>query len=220
MKARLIVFLSLAILSAQAETFEDITRSFKLGDNKKKVLDKEPTGFAMPFNAKPIDPSRSTEVIAVVRRTPETGLSIQFFFVDDKLAAIFLGKLFRPGVAFNPTVDTGYLTNAAKLNSFTALRIDRELNPIDAGVTQYSYGQTNHAALVVSSPMGSEAWIVDTTVFDPKSFFIEATAAEREKALLNKKRIEANMKRHLDFKKNAQTNGAANPSTPGSKPSR
>jgi hypothetical protein len=184
--------LALSIARAAAETFEDITQSFPLGTRKEEIVARVPSAAAVPCALKPIDVTRPTECMVQIRRDAQSALVVQLYLVDDRVAAIFCGRKALPGTSYDSVAETAYLKNARKLGTFRALRTDKELQPVEIEVDQYSLTESRHVALIVASSDASEAWIVDTGIFDPKSFFMEPTAANREKVTKTKEAIEAN----------------------------
>jgi len=196
MKLILFAVIILTIASARAETFESFTRSYPLGTEKKDVVAKEPTATVIPCAVKPIDAKRLTECLVLMRRSSEGAFVTQFYLVDGRIAAILLARKPFPGAPFDSSTDTAFLKRNRKVATFSALRVGKELNPIDVDVEQFAFHEPREVALVVAKSEGSEAWIVDTGIFDPKSFFMEPTPANREKLTKTKEAIEANKKQY------------------------
>lgn len=196
MKPILFAVLVFSIACARAQTFESFTRSFPLGTKKRDVVVKEPTAKVIPCLFKPIDSARLTECMVLIRRNSEGAFAAQLYLVDGRLAAISLARKPLPGRPFDPQAETAYMKTNQKIETFSVLRIDKDLNPIDVEVDKYAFREPREVALVVASSDGSEAWIVDTGIFDAKSFFMEPSAANREKLTKTKEAIEANKRQN------------------------
>ena len=196
MRPLLFAAIVLSIASARAQTFERLTRSFPLGTEKREVLAKEPAVIGASCAVKPIDSTRSTECLVLMRRNAEGVFVAQFYLVDGRVAAIALSRKLLPGTPFDSGAETAYLKKNKKVATFNVLRIDKELNPVDVDVEEYEHQEPHEVALVVGPSDGREAWIVDASIFDPKSFFTEPTPANREKLKKSKEAIEASKKQY------------------------
>jgi hypothetical protein len=197
------IFLGCA-LAAEAQTFPDVLASFPLGTTKEAVLQKEPTAVAVPCHLAPIDPTLARECLVWMKASPQTRLMAQGYLVEGKLAALMLGRVSMPGVAVATNDDTLFLSDRKSISTFTALRTDGELNPVEVTVKKVALEQPDQVALLVSSGRGSELWIVDGKIFRPQSFFMEPTAGNRQKLIKSKKAIEAQKRDFEELKKSTR----------------
>ncbi len=195
MKYFLFTLLLVQSVSAADKTFEQLTTAFPLGTSKQDILKAEPTGRVVPSMATPLDSSARKESVILMESAKGNRLVCQFYLINDRIAAMMIARAFMPGasIAWNRK-ELDYISSKKKLSEFTALRAGHELKPLDVKVERYSLGKPNQVALLVSSPVGSELWIIDETAFNPQSFFMAPTAENRDKLLKSKEMIDQKMK--------------------------
>jgi len=204
MKYILLYLFTLSAPLARGETFQHFSTSFPLGISKKDILAKAPSGLAAPCEVIPIDQTARCESIILLNRPDR--FAGRFYVVNDKLAAMMLARLPAPG-ATKDTNETQYISSRKQLTSFLALRGDKSLNSKEVKVNEFEFNKPNQVALVVSSDSGLELWIVDKSIFNPRSFFLEPTAENKDKMLKSKKMIDA----QLQQLKKTEQGAAANP---------
>jgi hypothetical protein len=195
MKHILSLFLLYFWMSAlRGETFEQITSAFPLGTDKETILKKEPTATVGPCLIPPLDSSAIRESIVVMKPTEHGRLVVQFYLVSGRLGAMMLASASMPGTPANKQKQTNFLAPKTRISSFSALRVDGELNPLEIEVQMLKLDQSNQVALIAASPRGDELWIVDERVFNAKSFFMEPTRENRDRILKSKAAIEEQRK--------------------------
>lgn len=195
MKYLIFTLLCLQSTFAGGKTFEQITDTFPLGTAKQDILKAEPTARVVPSMASPLDSSSTKENVILMDMGKDRRLICQFYLVNEKLAAIMIGRTFLPGPdGIEDTKEIGYISSRKKLSEFSALRAGRELEALEVKVQRYSFGKPGQVALSVDSYMGLELWIVDENIFKSESFFMEPTEENRNKLLKSKAMIDKKLK--------------------------
>jgi hypothetical protein len=183
-----------------AETLQEIAATIPIGTPKDAILKKEPSAKVVPCLVAPKDPTARRECIVLMRSTEKKRIIAQFYLVNDALAAMFLSAVSMPGTTENADDETAYISSRPKISTFPALRADSNLNPIVIQVEKRALDPSNQVALIAAGPSGKELWVVDETVFDPKTFFMEPTEANRNKLLKSKEAIDAQRKSYDETK--------------------
>jgi hypothetical protein len=195
MKYILLALLFVQTLSAAGRTFEQVTAALPLGTSKEDLLKAEPTGRVVPAMATPRDVAALKESVIVMEVAQGNRLICQFYLINNRVAAMMMTRAFMPGTSSaGNRRELDYVSSKEKLSEFTALRAGSKLEPLDVKVERYGLGKPDQSALVVSSPVGPELWMIDETAFDAKSFFMAPTAENREKLLKSKQMIDEKMK--------------------------
>jgi hypothetical protein len=183
-----------------AQTFQEIVGKFPIGTSKEDILKKEPTAIVGPAMVHPLHTFTKNESIVMIDRANSSALVVQFQVVDGKLAAATLLRPVLPGVAANKDMDLEFVRGKKILATFTALRMDRELNPLEVTVEKRAFGEPDIVALVVKGGTETELRIIDEKVFDPKAFFMEATEANRLKVSKSKLDVQRQMEAQKKLK--------------------
>jgi len=192
MKFLFLYLLAISASFAQGSTFKDITDAFPLGTAKQGIQQKEPDAKLVPCMASPIDTSARKECLFLLKRSERLG--VVYYFVNDKLAAMVLSRLAVPGKAETDQKELEFIRSRKKLSSFSALRIDQVVNPKEVNVDRFALDAPSQVALLVSSDRGSELWVVDEHIFNPKSFFLLPTPENKNKVIQTKEAIDEQRK--------------------------
>jgi hypothetical protein len=183
-----------------AETLQEIVAAIPIGTPKDVIMKKEPSAKVVPCLVAPKDVTARRECIVLMRSTEKKRIIAQFYLVDDALAAMLLSAVAMPGTTENADDETEYISSHPKISTFPALRADTNLNPIEIQVEKLALDPANQVALIASGPRGKELWVIDETVFDPKTFFMEPTEDNRNKLLKSKEAIDAQRKTYDETK--------------------
>ena len=200
MKSFLLPMLLAFAGTLSAETLQEIAAAIPIGTPKDAILKKEPSATVVPCLVAPKDPTARRECIVLMRSTENKRIIAQFYLVNDALAAMFLSAVSMPGTTENADDETAYISSRPKISTFPALRADTNLNPIEIQVEKRALDPSNQVALIAAGPSGKELWVVDETVFDPKTFFMEPTEDNRNKLLKSKEAIDAQRKTYDETK--------------------
>ncbi len=190
-----VLFILLAFAGAlHAETLQEIAIGLPIGTTKEEILKKEPSAKVVPCMVTPKDATTQRECIVLMKSTEKKRIIAQFYLVNDALAAMFLSGVAIPTPAENDIDETAYFSSHPKISTFSALRADSNLNPIEIQVERLALDSPNQVALMTSTERGKELWIVDESVFDSKAFFMEPSTDNKNKLLKSKEAIDAQRK--------------------------